>query len=157
MLSVYPYGSGSLYTASYALTASHADTAQQYFYAASASNASKVLYPQSGSMGKGVCLLTTLQYQTLQISKSFGLLEDCPFPTQSVPTLPPTPSPEPVIEITQAFPYNIEYRNTFAATASYVTTASLVQNTVSASVAGFSINDTGPTGPAGITVSAITP
>jgi hypothetical protein len=65
MLSVYPFASGSLYTASYALSASFATSASFIQYVLSASSASTVLFPQSGSRGKSVCLITTEQYDTL--------------------------------------------------------------------------------------------
>jgi hypothetical protein len=65
MLSVYPFGSGSLYNAAYAITASHAVSASFIKYVVSASNAATVLYPQSGSRGKSVCLLTKEQYEEM--------------------------------------------------------------------------------------------
>jgi hypothetical protein len=65
MLSVYPFASGSLYTASYAISASYAASANFIQYVLSASNAATVLFPQSGSRGKSVCLITTDQYNTL--------------------------------------------------------------------------------------------
>lgn len=65
MLSVYPFGSGSLYNASYAVTASYAVSASFIKYVISASNAATVLYPQSGSRGKSVCLLTKAQYEEM--------------------------------------------------------------------------------------------
>lgn len=153
MLSVYPYGTGSLYTASYALSASYANTAQTYFYAKSASLAGKVLYPRSGSMGKGVCLLTNTQYATLQENIFEGLLEVCPFPTQSIVI----PTSTPVVRTLEVFPYNIEIRNTHAATASYAVTASVVQSVTTASIARYGVTNTGPTGPMGMTVNAIIP
>lgn len=76
MLSVYPYGSGSLYTASYATTSSFANNVQFIAYVTSASNADTVLLPESGSRGKGICLLTTEQYLLMV---STGRVELCEF------------------------------------------------------------------------------
>lgn len=73
---LYPFGSGSLYRASYAVTASFATSASLLSYVFTASNAQSVLYPQSGSRGKGVCLLTPAQFTTLVAS---GQLETCNF------------------------------------------------------------------------------
>lgn len=75
MLTIYPYGSGSLYTASYATTASFASTVQLISYVTSASNADTVLFPESGSRGKSTCLLTLDQYNILV---STGQMEVCP-------------------------------------------------------------------------------
>jgi hypothetical protein len=76
MLSVYPFGSGSLYTASYAITASYAHTASFIKYVTTASNAATVLYPQAGPPGTGVCLLTMAQYQEMI---AFNKREICNF------------------------------------------------------------------------------
>ncbi len=76
MLSVYPFGSGSLYNAAYAITASYAVSASFIKYVVSASNAATVLYPQSGSRGTGVCLLTTAQYEEMI---TFNKMEICNF------------------------------------------------------------------------------
>lgn len=76
MLSIYPFASGSLYTASYALTASYAVSANYISYVATASTAGTVLYPQSGSRGKSVCLLTTEQYTQMILNNK---REICPF------------------------------------------------------------------------------
>lgn len=76
MLTVYPYGSGSLYTASYATTASVAGRVEFIAYVISASNAQTVLFPESGSQGINMCLLTTDQY-LLMIST--GRVELCEF------------------------------------------------------------------------------
>lgn len=76
MLSVYPYGSGSLYTASYAVSASHATKVSYIQYVLSASNAGEILFPQSGSRGKSVCLLTTAQYLEMVAT---GRIEICNF------------------------------------------------------------------------------
>ena len=83
-----------------------------------------------------------------------GLLEDCPFPPEPTVTIPTI---TPVVKTIEIFPYNIDSKNTFAVSASYTVTASSVQATVTASLAGYAINNVGPTGPAGITVTAIAP
>ena len=77
MISVYPFASGSVYTASYAISASYADVATYMYYAPSASNAAAVLNPVSGSRGKSVCLLTEAQFNYLY---STGYVETCIFP-----------------------------------------------------------------------------
>jgi len=77
MLSIFPFGSGSLYTASFAVSASHAVSASLIAYVTSASNADTVLEPRSGSRGQSVCLITFEQYQSL-ISSS-ALIEQCTF------------------------------------------------------------------------------
>lgn len=76
MISVYPFGSGSLYTASYAISASYAVTTSNIVYAISASNTTTVLTPRSGSSGKGICLLTLAQYQDMVANNK---LETCSF------------------------------------------------------------------------------
>lgn len=77
MLQVYPFGSGSFYTASYAVTASFAGGAAFIATVYTASKAAVVLEPTPGSRGKGVCLLTTEQYQRMLANPS--LLENCDF------------------------------------------------------------------------------
>jgi hypothetical protein len=76
MLSVYPFASGSLYTAGYVVTASQADGVQLIRYVTSASTAATVLYPETGPRGKGVCLLTAAQYELMVAT---GRLESCSF------------------------------------------------------------------------------
>lgn len=76
MLAVYPYASGSLYTASYATTSSFANAAQFIAYVTSASTADTVLYPESGSQGKSICLLTINQFNTMVAT---GQVEICNF------------------------------------------------------------------------------
>lgn len=76
MLSVYPHGSGSLYIAQHAISSSHASSANYIAYVASASNADSVLYPISGSSGRGICLITTTQYKQMV---ALGRREICPF------------------------------------------------------------------------------
>lgn len=70
MLSIYPFGSGSLYTASYASTASYAPSASLITYANSSSKATTVLNPQSGSNGKNVCLISYEDYLKLLLDSS---------------------------------------------------------------------------------------
>jgi len=77
MLSVYPYASGSLYIAGRAVTASFAGTVRFISNVPSASLAQTVLNPESGSRGKGVCLLTTEQYTIL--SSNPDSIEICNF------------------------------------------------------------------------------
>lgn len=77
MINVYPYASGSLYTASYAITASYSVSASFINYVFTASKADTVLNPRSGSLGLGVCLLTTEQYY--EISGSNTRVEVCDF------------------------------------------------------------------------------
>ena len=97
MLAVYPFGTGSLYTASYALSASYAASASTIPYVYTASAAGVVLYPQAGPSGKGVCLITGAEYVKLQVSSSFNYVEVFNFPTASniVPTPTPTPTATP--------------------------------------------------------------
>lgn len=76
MRSVYPYASGSLYTASYATTASFANRVSFIQYVTSASNAQTILFPESGSQGRGICLLTTEQYLLMVAT---GRVERCDF------------------------------------------------------------------------------
>lgn len=77
MLTVYPFGSGSFYTASFAVSSSFAISASFVRYTLSSSKADIVLNPRSGSLGKSVCLLTTEQY--LLLSGSSTRVEICDF------------------------------------------------------------------------------
>lgn len=77
MINVYPYASGSLYTASFAITSSFATSASFINYVLTASRASTILYPESGSRGLSICLLTTEQYY--QLSGSSSRVEICDF------------------------------------------------------------------------------
>lgn len=77
MLSVYPFGSGSLYTASFAVTSSVMISASMVDYVYSASSAGTVLHPESGSRGKSVCLITYGEYLVLQAQKEAGYVEIC--------------------------------------------------------------------------------
>lgn len=81
MLSVYPFASGSLYTASFATTASHANTAQYITYVESASYAGKVLFPTSGSRGKSICTITYEQYL---LAVGSNMTESCAIPPSGV-------------------------------------------------------------------------
>jgi len=76
MLKFYPFASGSLYTASYAVSASHALNATNLTYTVSASVAEYISNPVSGSRGKSVCLLTYSQYLLMVNS---GSREICDF------------------------------------------------------------------------------
>lgn len=78
MISVYPFGTGSLYTASYAISASYATSASRVNYIISASTAATVINPRSGSRGDGICLLTTAQYFDMVNNNK---LETCVFPS----------------------------------------------------------------------------
>lgn len=78
MLKVYPFGSGSFYTASYAVTASFAPSASLIAYVTTASNAAQILEPRSGSVGKGICLISYEDYLTMQSGKP-NVLEVCDF------------------------------------------------------------------------------
>ncbi len=77
MNNVNPYASGSLYTSSFAITSSYAISASFINNVVTASKADRVLYPQSGSRGIGICLLSTEQYY--QISGSATRVELCDF------------------------------------------------------------------------------
>jgi uncharacterized membrane protein len=78
MLSVYPYAEGSLFTASYAASASVARTARIIYYATTASTATSMLaLPISGSRGKSACLLTFEQYQDMVAANK---MEICTIP-----------------------------------------------------------------------------
>lgn len=83
MLSVYPFGSGSLYTAKHAITASYAISASRIQYVVTASNGNTVVYPQSGSRGKSICLLNSEQYDLMI---TCGSLETCSFLNSWAPT-----------------------------------------------------------------------
>lgn len=82
MITIYPFASGSLYTASYAITSSYTVSASLINFAITSSTTDTVLFPRSGSRGNGICLLTTNQYEIL--SSSIGsltpLTETCNFP-----------------------------------------------------------------------------
>jgi len=77
MLKVYPFGSGSFYTASYATTSSHALSASFLAPVFTASRAGTVLQATSGSRGKGVCLISYEDY--IRMQNNLTLLEVCNF------------------------------------------------------------------------------
>lgn len=77
MLRIYPFGSGSFYTASYATTASFAPSASLISSVSTASLASTVFLPTSGSRGKGVCLISYEDY--IRMQNDLTLLEVCNF------------------------------------------------------------------------------
>lgn len=71
MLQVYPYGSGSLYTSSFAITSSFATVANRVDYVLTASNAGTVLNPETGPRAAiNTCLITYEQYLALKASTS---------------------------------------------------------------------------------------
>lgn len=154
MLSVYPFGSGSLYTASFAITASYAQQTQRYLYVESASVAGKVLYPRPGAMGKGVCLLTTQQYLALKANPSW--LEICPFPDETI-SEPIITSPTVEVVGIEIIPSGIQISSSLAVSASHAVKTGLVQFPDSASIAAYAINSAGPQGSAGLTVTAVYP
>jgi hypothetical protein len=77
MLSVYPYASGSFYTASYAISSSYATSASYISYTHTASVALTVISPTSGSLGKSICLISTDMYS--QMLNNINLVENCKF------------------------------------------------------------------------------
>lgn len=77
MLSVYPYASGSFYTASHAISSSYATSASYISYTHTASVALTVLNPTSGSLGKSICLISTDMYT--QMLNNINLVENCNF------------------------------------------------------------------------------
>lgn len=79
MLKVYPFASGSEYTASYAVTASYATSASSAGYVYTSSLAELVLYPQSGSAAAvNICLITYSQYLEL-LNNPGTRIEQCNF------------------------------------------------------------------------------
>ena len=78
MLQIYPYASGSFYTASFAISSSFATTAQGIDYVLTASIADTVINPTSGSAALiNICLITFEQYQALL--QTTGNYEICTF------------------------------------------------------------------------------
>jgi hypothetical protein len=66
VLKVFPFGSGSEFTASYAVTSSLAQSAAKYQSAVTSSNANIVLTPVSGSRpAVEICAITFSQYQQI--------------------------------------------------------------------------------------------
>lgn len=81
MLTVYPFASGSLYTASFSMASSFAGSANLIKYVDSASNANTILNPRSGSRGTSVCLITYAEFLYLQSNPS--ATEVCIIPSNS--------------------------------------------------------------------------
>lgn len=66
MLKVFPFGSGSEFTASFAVTSSFSQTAVRYQIAETSSIANTVLTPISGSKPEvEICVITFEQYQQI--------------------------------------------------------------------------------------------
>jgi len=63
MKNVYPFATGSAYTASFSLTSSFAENAEKIQFAETASNAGIVLNPTSGSdAAVDICIITYQDY-----------------------------------------------------------------------------------------------
>lgn len=79
MIKVYPFASGSEYTASFAISASHANTAHTAGYVYTASLANEVIFPTSGSAAAvNICRITYDQYLQI-LSGSGSVFEQCNF------------------------------------------------------------------------------
>jgi hypothetical protein len=66
VLKVFPFGSGSEFTASFAVTSSFSQTAIRYQAAVTSSNADIVLTPVSGSRPEvEICVVTFEEYQQI--------------------------------------------------------------------------------------------
>jgi hypothetical protein len=79
MKGVYPFASGSEYTASFAISASYALSASAIDYVATASAAGTILNPISGSAASvNICIITYQQYLAMLANPS--LREVCVFP-----------------------------------------------------------------------------
>jgi hypothetical protein len=77
MRQVYPFGDTSLYTASFAQTASYAEDVDRLVYVTSASVADTILEPEAGTRAtKRYCLISYNQYLTLLSSTNY--VEVCP-------------------------------------------------------------------------------
>lgn len=80
MLKVYPFASGSEYTASYAVTTSYAVSASSAGYVYTSSLAEQVLYPESGSAAAlNICLITYEDYLQLVTNPAGTRIEQCNF------------------------------------------------------------------------------
>jgi hypothetical protein len=80
VLKVYPFATGSEYTASFAVTASHAISASSAGYVATASTAGYIENPRSGSAASvNLCLITYAEYLLL-INNPGTKIERCLFP-----------------------------------------------------------------------------
>lgn len=74
MKNIYPYATGSAYTASYAVSSSFAVSASLLPYVATASYAGKVLSPQSGSdAAVDICVITYEQYLDILNGNSYEI------------------------------------------------------------------------------------
>lgn len=79
MLRVFPFGSGSFVTASFAVSASYATTASYLLYTHTASFAETGSFGPKGLRGNpDICLITYQQY--LKLIDDPTLKEDCQFP-----------------------------------------------------------------------------
>jgi hypothetical protein len=77
MIQVYPFASGSEYTASFAISSSFATNVELVDYVFTASNAGAVQFPTSGSAAEvNLCLITYNQYIQLLSGSS---IEQCNF------------------------------------------------------------------------------
>lgn len=79
MIRVYPFASGSLYTASYALAANYAISASLIDYVPTASVAGVGAGPTGQAASINICLITYNEYQTLISNTS--VQEQCLYPT----------------------------------------------------------------------------
>lgn len=80
MLRVYPFGSGSFYTASFALSASYAISASRIAYVLTSSNAGVGRGVSGSAATINICLISYADYQKLIETSS--LKEQCFFPTE---------------------------------------------------------------------------
>lgn len=79
MIKVYPFASGSEYTASFAISSSFAQNINSLGYVLTASNAATIQSPTSGSPASvNVCLITYDQYLQL-INNPGTIFEQCNF------------------------------------------------------------------------------
>jgi len=81
VLQVFPFASGSLYTASFAITSSHALQIGSIGYVPTSSYAVEGKGPK-GFRGKDICLITQDQY--FKLYETYSLMEDCTFPERDV-------------------------------------------------------------------------
>lgn len=81
MLQVFPFGSGSFYTASYAISSSYATNVKSIGYVETSSYAVEGKGPK-GYRGKDICLITLDQYFKLYDTAS--LVEICTFPDREL-------------------------------------------------------------------------
>lgn len=77
----YPYASSSLYTASFAVTSSHAEAAKYTYFTNLVTSASAGITGSIGPRGSpDICWITTDQYFKLLLTGS--LKEQCDFPAR---------------------------------------------------------------------------